>query len=416
MISFLAAIFLITTGVFLAAHVFWAWKFAFKYPPKAFSLPQGQSLPRAAVLLSIRGADPSLWKCLQGLVDQNYPDYDIHIVIDSPEDPAWGIISHFLDRANGPRIHPRLLEERKDTCSLKMSALVQAIRAMDESYQVVVLIDADVVPYPDWLRDLTVPLADPKVGATTGVRWFAPSGKRLGSMVRLAWNAGASSQMSFFHIPWGGSLAFRAEVLRGSDLLPLWSQSFGEDTSTWRVLRALGLTLHHVPAATMVNRETIGLRSCFDFIRRQLLSARLHHESWPLIALSMLGTALSLTGASVLAVLALASGNWAPALGVAALLAASSVAMASAWIWADRQINRLAYRRGEEAYDFSWKCLLAVPLTLAVHLMCLVSASFLRKVEWRGITYRLYGRKRLQLLEYRPYCVIRSPNSKSSVV
>jgi len=416
MISFLATILLIVTGAFLSVHVFWAWKFALDYPPRPFPIPQGQTLPRAAVLLSIRGADPSLWECLQGLVGQNYPDYDIHIVIDSPEDPAWRIISHFLDRENGPRIQPMLLEDRKDTCSLKMSALVQAIRAMDESYRVVVLIDADVVPYPDWLRDLVVPLADPKVGATTGVRWFAPSGKRLGSMVRLAWNAGASSQMSFFHIPWGGSLAFRAEVLRGSDLLALWSRSFGEDTSTWRVLRSLGLILHHVPAATMVNRETIGLGSCFAFIRRQLLSARLHHESWPVIALAMLGTVLSLAGASVLAVLALASGNGAPALGVAALLAVFSVLTASAWIWADRQINRLAHRRGEEAYDFSWKCLLAVPLTLAVHVTCLVSASFLRKIEWRGITYRLYGRKRLQLLEYHPYRVTRSPNSKSSVV
>jgi hypothetical protein len=86
-----------------------------------------------------------------------------------------------------------------------------------------------------------------------------------------------------------------------------------------------------------------------------------------------------------------------------ALLAGLGVALAAAWVWADRQINRLAHRRGEEAYGFSWRSLLAVPLTMAVHFTCLVSASFLRKVEWRGITYELEGRKRLRLLEYRPF-------------
>ncbi len=49
--------------------------------------------PRAAVVLCVRGLDPFLPACLKGLFHQDYPDYDVWIVVDSIHDAAgpWSI-------------------------------------------------------------------------------------------------------------------------------------------------------------------------------------------------------------------------------------------------------------------------------------------------------------------------------------
>src|SRR5262245_55373130 len=58
--------------------------------------------PEAAVILSLRGGDDSLRDVLRGLATQNYPRYRIHIVIDSPVDPARHAVRRWQ------RTHPRV--------------------------------------------------------------------------------------------------------------------------------------------------------------------------------------------------------------------------------------------------------------------------------------------------------------------
>jgi cellulose synthase/poly-beta-1,6-N-acetylglucosamine synthase-like glycosyltransferase len=387
--------------LFLGFQVYWACRFALRYSLRSTPKLMANRLPRATVLLCIRGADPSLLNCLNGLLHQDYPDYDIRIVIDSADDPAWDIVRSTLARSDLPTVKVNVLVNRQETCSLKLSALVQAIGELDESTEVVALIDADVVPYRHWLRDLVQPMVDPQVGATSGVRWYMPRAQsNWGTLVRAAWNAAACAQMDALQIPWGGSMAFRAELFRKSDLLERWARSFVEDTGSHQVLRSLGLLLCHVPQATMVNHETIDLSDCFRFIRRQLLNARLYHESWPVILAMSIGTPLALAGAMVPA---LTDGLWQWSAALGALLFASFSTTVFFLSIADRQINRLAQKRGAPPYPYPWKLLLALPLTQAVYLAALVSACFIRKIEWRGITYQVDGSGRVRLMEYRPY-------------
>ena len=49
-----------------------------------------EELPKAAVLLCLRGADPSLPTCLRRLLRQDYPDYELFVAVDSKSDPASG--------------------------------------------------------------------------------------------------------------------------------------------------------------------------------------------------------------------------------------------------------------------------------------------------------------------------------------
>src|SRR5439155_14285106 len=298
---------LMILAVLLAWQLIWGWRFVRQFPPQSPQAVNDDELPRVLVVLSVRGADPSLAGCLRGLLNQDYPHYDVRIIVDSLEDPAWNLVHEILGHDPGPSIQVSPLQARRETCSLKTSALLQAIGTLDESCQVVALIDADVIPRRSWLRDLVLPLTNPKVGAATGIRWFMPSTATWGSLVRYLWNAAASVQMYALHIPWGGSLALRADVLRRSDLLQKWAVSLWEDTASYRTIRELDLQLQFVPAATMVNRETTDLKSCFRFIRRQMLNVRLYHDGWPTILAHGIGTALAMAVALSLCVVAAAA-------------------------------------------------------------------------------------------------------------
>ena len=49
-----------------------------------------------------------------------------------------------------------------------------------------------------------------------------------------------------------------------------------------------------------------------------------------------------------------------------------------------------------------WR-LIAIPWTQVVYLVALISALLVRRVEWRGVVYRIDGPTRIRLLEYRPF-------------
>src|SRR5579862_9174839 len=205
MMLYLAIISLVFALIFLGLQLFWAWRLAACYPQKETVAAPSDWLPRVAVVLSVRGADPSLLDCLRRLLQQDYPDYEVFIVIDSENDPAWEILQPILAEPCGARVHLRVLGTKYETCSLKVSGTAQALGELDASYGVVVLIDADVIPYATWLRDLVRPFHDARVGATMGLRWYLPETANWGSLVRSLWNAAAVSQMYAFHMTWAGS-------------------------------------------------------------------------------------------------------------------------------------------------------------------------------------------------------------------
>ena len=125
-------------------------------------------LPKTAVILCLRGADPFLPNCLKALLEQDYPQYDLKIVVDSQDDPAWKVARDTVKDATNVQISP--LKISSTVCSLKCSSLIQAVSELDSSYEVVALVDADTVVHPTWLRELVTPLLHPKIGATTGNR------------------------------------------------------------------------------------------------------------------------------------------------------------------------------------------------------------------------------------------------------
>lgn len=364
-------------------------------------------LPRVSILLSLRGADPHLAKGLRRLMTQNYPEFELRIVVDRQEDPAWSVVDDAIRETGFRHVHVEPLREKRSTCSLKCSALVQLAESLSESCEVVVLADADLVSHADWLRDLVAPLAEEGVGATHGNRWFWPQEARLGSLVRYLWNVCAVIPMEVQKIPWGGTFAIQASILRDSGLLDKWSRAVVEDAPVRTALFEHGLTVKFVPRLMMVNREECGLPFSFDFIKRQLTWTKIYHPRWlPVVVHAFLSTMVFL-----LAIVLLVYGMliqqpqimlWSGG-GLAAYFASSLVLICVM----ERAVRRVVRERGEETVSFSvpacLRMLIAIPLTQGIHFVAVLFAMLRRKVAWRGVTYHVRGPWQVEMLDYKPF-------------
>lgn len=376
--------------------------------------------PRVAVVMCLRGADPFLRRCLDGLLTQDYPHYRVVIVVDSRDDPGWALVERARD--DHPECDVRLLPltERRRSCSLKCSSLLQAIGGLEPGDEVVAQLDSDTEPHPTWLRELVAPLADPQVGASTGNRWYMPQDGSWGSLVRYLWNAAAVVQMYWYRIAWGGSLAVKRSVFDSTDLLERWGTALAEDTMIQSVLERGGLRLAFAPSILMINRESCDLGSFLEWVRRQLLIARLYHPAWPGVVLHALVTSLTPLTAAVVWAAAWATGQhtaaaWA---GWGLLL---YMAFLPPMLWPlELAVRRIVRARGEKPPPIRWaivgKTLLAIPLTQLVYPVAVAGAVFLRRVRWRGVTYRVDGSQQIEMVEeVRPVGEANHPTANASL-
>ncbi len=380
--------------------------------PEKDSLPD-EKLPKAAVILCLRGGDPFLPYCLRSLLHQDYPHYDLKLIVDSKEDPAWKIAHDAIASFPATNVHISTLSIRRYNCSLKCSSLVQAVSELDDSYKVVALVDADAVVHPHWLRELVTPLQDPKVGATTGNRWYLMSGKYWGTTVRFLWNASAVVQMFLYGIPWGGTLALKTEVIHKTGLLDKWARAYGEDTMLRRVLGQHGLKVKFVPSLLILNREEIDLPRLVEWMKRQLLSSRLYHPHWWAVIVDALQTVVLPNLLLALFIATLCTQQWYAAILAFTGFSGYMMALLLLAIALQKGVQQVTSKHGESKAKLSpstiAKMLLAIPLTNWTHGLALISSLWMSTVNWRGAIYRINGPWNIRLIEYRPYQLFDQP-------
>lgn len=392
--------------------VFFLWKLR-SHPRK--TLPD-EKLPKTAVILCLRGADPFLPNCVRSLLQQNYPQYDLKLIVDSKEDTAWKIAHNTIQQVRATNVQISPLSVVRSNCSLKCSSLLQAISELDHSYEVVALVDADTVVHNNWLRELVSPLADPKVGATTGNRWYLPTGNHWGSLVRYIGNVSSVVQMYIFQIPWGGTLAIKTKVLRQTGLLDKWSQAFCEDTMISSVLSKHGMKVKFVPSLLMLNREECDLPSLRNWIGRQLLCSRLYHPQWSAVVGDAVSSILSPSLVFLSMLGAILTGKW----DTAVMLLASYCSYTLGLLWlmliVQEAVQQVLRHQGQHIPKLSLinigKLFLGIPLTQWVYGLGFLSSLWMPTVKWRGVTYHIHGPWNIRLVKYQPYQLLEEPSDR----
>ncbi len=363
--------------------------------------------PSAAVILCVRGCDPTLAECVKRVLQLDYSNFVFRIVADHAEDPALPVVRNLIQNQSDVDAQILILDKPEElTASLKCGALVHGIRSVLDEVEVVALIDADTFPHSSWLSELVAPFENSKVGASTGIRWYTPN-EKLGTMVRSLWNAAAIVQMYCYKIAWGGSLAFRSEAIRKADLLEKWSKAFCEDTMTRSSIARCGYDVSVVPSLVMVSSENSTVEGFMRWVRRQLLTSRLYHPAWPLVLSHSISISIAVAVALIACLGFLVAGNFPAATlcGLSLLVfEAGNVGMLIAIEFATR------VAAGERRALMRWINVRSIPIFF-IGLVCIqvlyfvaaLSALFMKEFDWRGIHYKVTSPWSIELKRYVPY-------------
>jgi cellulose synthase/poly-beta-1,6-N-acetylglucosamine synthase-like glycosyltransferase len=383
-------------------------------------LLKDDQLPKTAVILCLRGADPYLPNCIEGLLSQNYPQYDLKVIVDSQQDPAWQILTDIIKAQNAHHVQLSFLRNIRHNCSLKCSCLLQAVSELDDSYQAIALVDSDTIVHNNWLRELIIPLANPQVGVTSGNRWYVPSDKYWGSLVRYIGNISTVVQMYLFQVPWGGSLAMKTEVLHHTELLTLWGQALGEDFIMHKILKKHKLRVKFVPSLIMLNREECDLFGLIESLQRLFLYSRFYHPQWWAIVGDVISSILFPFLAIVLLLLSLLDTRWDLATVLLATYSIYTVGLLLITLILELGISPTIRSQGQPITKLSLKIIskifIAIPLTQWIYGLAFFSSLWSSTVRWRGIVYRVQSPGNVRLVEYHPYDFLDQPiDSKISL-
>lgn len=239
---------------------------------RAFSqapFPPNRNWPSASVVVCAYNAAGTLRDCLDGLMELDYPDYDVIVVDDGSDDETSAIAAGFP---------VQLIRQPNQGLSRARNAGMRAA-----SGEIIAYIDADARPDVHWLKHLaTTFAASDYVGA--GGPNLAPSGDGETAACVAASPGGPIhillSDNEAEHIP-GCNMAFRRDALLAVGGFDARFRVAGDDVDIcWRLLEAGG-RLGFSPAAVVWHHQRDTVRAFWRQQRGYGEAEALLEAKWP---------------------------------------------------------------------------------------------------------------------------------------
>jgi ceramide glucosyltransferase len=137
---------------------------SWRYFQRPVAAPDGSFTPPVSILKPIRGLDPDAAQNLASFCRLDYPEFEIVFCVDPDDEAVLSVLAKLI--ADFPECTIRILYgSGRVATNDKVAKLARLVN--DASHEVVVISDSDVRVRPDYLRRITAPLRDPKVGAVT---------------------------------------------------------------------------------------------------------------------------------------------------------------------------------------------------------------------------------------------------------
>jgi len=349
------------------------------YVARRLAEPRATELPPATVIVPVKGPDEGLRENLEALAGQDYPSFELIVVAHSAADVPAGVLP----------AHARvvLAHAEESGTGEKVLNLRTAVHFARPHSRIFAFADSDGRVSRTWLRALAAPLADERVGVSTGYRWFAPAWAGFWSLIRSVWDAvtGGTLGPGPNAFAWGGSMAIRRETFYEIHVPDFWQDTVSDDYALSEAVRRAGLEIAFAPGAVAVSTEgTTGL-AFIAWARRQLTITRVYR---PRLWWTALGAHFFYCGGMAAAVIAWIRGH--PAAGLV-LLAQVTIGMVKGF-------RRAALARAELPeyrawFDrHAWVHTAGVPLATWIWLAVLTASAWGNAIEWRGKRYRLKAR------------------------
>lgn len=359
------------------------------------SEPPGDYAPPAAVIIPVKGMDSGLENNVSAFLHQDYPQYQVILVVDDEKDPAFPKLNALVKEAaaQGPgkiRNVSLLIAGLSHSQGQKVHNLLKGLEIVNPGTEVLAFADADARPDSQWLRSLVAPLVSPDVTVSTGFRWYLP-GKTFVSQLRAAWDTSVATLMGEddSSFPWGGSMAIRkAEFERLQIGERYWRSTVSDDYGLGKAVRDRGGRIRFEPRCLVASREDSTFAELMHWTNRQIIITRVYAARlWWL----GMGAYLLYSGAFISGLIVLFNPS------TVLLERCGVVALLTVILWlgmAKGQIRAVLAREmfpGErEDLAKYGKCYWQLtPLVPWVMLCNFVVAGFVRTIEWRGVRYRL---------------------------
>ena len=244
--------------------------------------------PKVAIIAPHYGWDPDTAEHAKSLLHQDYAGmYEVFFVTHEKADSGHDVsYPHLCEIAeSSPNIHvllaPNIVENNLPR-SQKVQNLLTAIEKLPDDIEVIAFVDADVAIREDWLTLLVNPLQESDIGTTVGGRFYFPQTWNVASLVEAIW---VNFQMSFqgdhpFSMVWGGSNAFRREMLEKARILQRWEEATIEDHNTTLAMKDVKRKVHFVPDCVAITRTANRTwHQIVEFTNRQMIMT-LHMGLW----------------------------------------------------------------------------------------------------------------------------------------
>lgn len=223
------------------------------------------------VFCPVKGRDADLEANARSLLEQRHPDHRIVFLVDEAGDPAVAA----LESLEGGEV---MVGGRSPLRGQKVHNLLCGIERFGQDAPIWVFADADARFSPEWLDELIAPLADPRIGASTGYRWYVPQPGSVASLMRSAWNASVAGFLGPHrnNFVWGGSMAIRRDVFLGAGIGKLWEHALSDDYALSFGVRRYGLEIAYVPTCLVPSYEGCTWRELLEFTTRQIRITRVY--------------------------------------------------------------------------------------------------------------------------------------------
>lgn len=258
-------------------------------------------LPPVTVLKPLCGSEPGLYENLRSFCQQDYPEFQIVFGVRDRDDPALAVVNRLLAEFPSLPIDV-VIDPRQHGSNRKVSSLINMVgRAR---HDVFVMADSDACVGPDYLKTVTAPLLDRKVGLVTCIYHGEPTAQiwsRLGAMYVNEWYMPSVLMARLFgHQGYtsGQTICIRRETLQRIGGLRAIADHLADDYQIGELVRRLGLRIvlspyvlraeHHEPTLDLLVRHEVRWMRTLRVLRPRSFRLIFFGFSLPLAVLGML--------------------------------------------------------------------------------------------------------------------------------
>lgn len=233
--------------------------------------------PAVSIIKPVRGLDREAYENYSSFCRQDYPEFEILFNVASKEDPAIPVIEKIMRDFPERKIRLFFGAEALGTCN-KVNKMVQMVR--EAAHDVLVISDSDIRVGPDYLRAVTAPFADPKVGVVTCLYRGLTDGSLVGDLEAMGnssdFDAGVLCAWALGTVDFalGATMATTKERLAEIGGFEALVNHFTDDYELGHRIHLNGyrVELTDYPVMTVFAKQTIG--ECFRHQVRWNLAMR----------------------------------------------------------------------------------------------------------------------------------------------